>query len=355
MQKHAALQGLPTIGGLDLLIKNHKKGKPYLSYIGTRKLLNAIKKSEYPWMYEVSKQIPESALIDLDSAFKRLFSGLSKYPKFKSRYASNPSFRYSSCVKVTDTHIQFPVIGCVNLKEKYYCPTGICKQATVVKEAGRWYVSVIHDVKDIPKHKKFDTFCLGIDVGINTLMTLSDGTEIENPRAYKKHLKRLKFLQRSVSRKKKGSNNRKDAVLKLQRQYKKVANIRKDAIHKATTLIIKKNPVIIAIEDLVVRNMVKNHYLAQSLSDASFGEIRRQLEYKCKNAGIRLTIVPTNFPSTKRCYNCGHKRDIALSERIYVCPRCDYANYRDMNAALNLMEYGTALFFWMRQRKQKSA
>jgi putative transposase len=133
-------------------------------------------------------------------------------------------------------------------------------------------------------------------------------------------------------------------VIKLQKQHRKVVNIRKDATHKATTAIVNKNPGIVVIEDLKVKNMVKNHNLAQSLSDASFGEIRRQLTYKCKNRNIRLIEAPWNYPSSKKCWNCENRADLKLSDRTYLCTRCGYINDRDLNAALNLMEYGVYKF-----------
>jgi putative transposase len=182
---------------------------------------------------------------------------------------------------------------------------------------------------------------VGIDLGIKELAITSDGTSFENTKAYQKYLKRLKKYQRRVSRKKKGSNNRKKSILKLGRLHRKIKNIRKDAINKMTSSVVKTKPKLIVIEELKVKNMLKNHKLAGSISDASFGEIKRQFEYKTIWNGIYLVKAPQFYASSKFCSNCGKKhKELQLSDRTWKCDNCNSEHDRDLNAAMNLKYYG---------------
>jgi putative transposase len=177
---------------------------------------------------------------------------------------------------------------------------------------------------------------VGVDLNIAPLAVVSDGTEFVNPMALGRDERKLKRLQRSLSRKKKGSRNRNRARLRVAKIHNRMANIREDAQHKATTMLAKTKSVI-GVEDLAVKNMVKNHKLAKAISDASFGEFRRQLEYKAKWYGSRIVVADKWFPSTKKCCRCGKINEISLSQEIYTCD-CGNVMSRHLNAAKNLEE-----------------
>jgi len=175
-----------------------------------------------------------------------------------------------------------------------------------------------------------------VDLGIHVLATVSDGTVVENPQSLRGRARKLKHLQKEVSRKQKESRNREKAKRRLSRCHAKVADIRKDALHKATTML-ARTKLAIVVETLRLKNMVKNHPLARAISEASFGEFIRQLEYKCQWYGSRLVKADPFYPSTKRCSGCGHvKEDVSLSERTYSCDHCGMVLDRDLNASRNL-------------------
>jgi len=183
---------------------------------------------------------------------------------------------------------------------------------------------------------------IGIDLGISTFATLSTGEKIENPRYLKQSLKRLKVLQRRASRKKKGSNNRKKANLRVALLYEKITNQRNDMLHKVSTRLIRDNQTdTICVETLAVKNMVRNHKLAQAISDVSWGEFVRQLEYKGKWYGKNIIKIDRWFASSKTCSNCNHVLDeLDLSIREWTCSKCKTTNNRDVNAAINIRNSG---------------
>ncbi len=205
--------------------------------------------------------------------------------------------------------------------------------ATVSERAGRWFVSVaVEEEIQVPEN---DGAVAGVDLGVTRMATVSDGTVFENPKALNRHERRLKRLQGSVSRKQKGSNNRAKAKLRLARLHLRIANVRRDAAHKATSWLARTKSAIV-VEDLNVQGIHKNHHMAKSMSDAGMGEFRRQLEYKTLWYGSRLIVADRFYASTKTCSACGHAQSIALSERTYRCPACGLEIDRDLNAALNL-------------------
>jgi putative transposase len=178
---------------------------------------------------------------------------------------------------------------------------------------------------------------VGVDLGVTTLATLSEGTTIANPQALGRRLKKLQQLHRSLSRKKRGSKNREKARLRLAKLYLRIFNIRQDTLHKLTTYLAKSHSKVV-IEDLCVSGMLKNRRLARAIADVGFYEFRRQLEYKCQWYGSELVVVSRTFPSSKLCSLCGHrKKELSLSERVYKCEQCGLEINRDLNAALNLV------------------
>ena len=308
-------------------------------------------KNDLPWIREVSKCCGQEALRDLETAYKKFFSKKSGYPKFKKR-GEKDSFRVEGSVYISSNYIQLPIIGKVRLKEKCYpIHEGRLKltQATVSRQADRWFVSfLIKEDVELPELEQIENIeekdVVGVDLGIKDLAITSNGKIYNNPKAYKKYLKKLKRYQRRVSKKQKGSNNRKKAVLKLAKIHKKISDIRKDTIQKLTTSLVKEKPKMIVIETLKPKNMSKNHKLASSISDSSFGKIKETLKYKCEWNGIHLILVPQFYASSKYCSHCGHKNNnLNLSDREWTCGNCKTFHDRDVNASKNLQFFG----LWM--------
>ena len=243
------------------------------------------------------------------------------------------------------------LVGSRLTEQNYPCKQGKIKlsQATVSRQCDRWYVSFLlpetaEDPKFAPLNEIEECDILGVDLGIKELAITSEGETFENPKAYKKHLQRLKHCQRMVSRRQKGSNNRKKAVTRLARVHKRVADIRTDAVHKLTTSLVRTKPKIIVIETLKPKNMSKNHSLASAILDSSFGKIKDTLKYKCAWAGTHLIMAPAFYASSKYCSVCGHKHnDLKLSDREWTCSSCGTKHDRDVNAAKNLQFLG----LWM--------
>ncbi len=304
-------------------------------------------KKDKEWITDVSKCCGSVALRDLEFAFKRFFKKKSKHPKFKKKDYKD-SFKVDGAVFIDHNTIQIPIIGKIKLKEYGYAADKRTKlsSATISRDVDRWFVSffiknnfVTKDLTYINEITKNDI--IGIDLGVKELAITSDGETFQNPKAYQKYLKRLKRYQRSVSRKQKGSNNKKKAVLKLGRLHRKIKNVRKDAIHKLTTSVVKAKPKLIVLETLKPKNMIKNHKLAGSISDASFGEIKRQFEYKSLWNGVHLVYAPQYYASSKYCSCCGSKnKDLKLTDREWTCQNCSTYHERDINAAMNLKFFG---------------
>lgn len=307
------------------------------------KELNVLKPTDFPWMYEVSKCAMQEALRDLQRAFVNFFEGRAKFPTFKSKHDSIRSFRLTGTIKVESNKIQLPRLGWLRLKESGYIPADAhILSATISEQAGRWYVSVL--VKEEVKQTSLVDDTLGIDLGIKTLATCSDGTVYENPKALAKHEEHLKRLQKRLSRQQKGSKRRKATKTKIARIWAKIKNVRKDGIQKATTDIVKtKRCQVVALEDLNISGMTKNHCLAKSVSDAGMRQFRTTLEYKQTWAGGETKLVDRWFPSSKTCSDCGAAKDkLSLSERVFVCEDCGSMMDRDLNAAINLKQYAFA-------------
>lgn len=317
-------------------------GKPKLNDL--IKELTNIKRAQFPWMMEVSKTAPQYAIHNLDKAFSRFFNKLSKYPKFKKRGAvdSFVAIENSASFKGCTNKIYLPRIGTVKAAEELRFD-GKVNNVVVKRIADMWFAIINIEVPDsTPALKRLpgdNQAIVGVDFGIKSMMVLSDGTIYENPKALKNNLRRLKIRQRRLSKKQKGSKNRRKEQMRLARHHYRISCIRANATHEATTAIVKKYDKIV-IEDLNVSGMGKNHCLAQALSDVSFGEIRRQLAYKAAWQGKELVVADRFFASSKICSGCGHKKDkLNLSERIYNCEHCGLSIDRDLNAAKNLANY----------------
>jgi putative transposase len=344
LAQHAGVARFAYNWGLEKRIaryKNNQGDDRFTDAMKQHKLLNSMKKNQFSWMYETSKCAPQEALRDLHRAFKNFYRGLKTgkkigFPRFKRRGVRD-SFRLTGAIKFHERGIQLPRIGKVRIKEKrksYY--SGRILSVTVRRRANRWFVSVTVE-EDIIDPQPVRGAPVGVDLGVKTLATLSDGTTFANPRAMGRRLRKLKQLHRFLSRKKKGSKNREKAKLRLAKMYLRVFNIRQDTLHKVTTYLAKSHSKIV-IEDLLVSGMLKNRRLARAIADVGFYEFRRQLEYKCGWYGSELVVVSRTFPSSKMCSHCGHrKKELSLSEREYHCEQCGLEIDRDLNAALNLV------------------
>lgn len=330
--------------GLDLIKNDYEQGEKYKGAIGLHKALCAIKKAQFPFMYDVSKQAPQNSLRDLDKAMKNFWRGIKNkkhigFPKFKSKKYSKNSFRIDGAnIDVTDNFVKLPKIEKIRLKERNYIPTENIKvlNCTISKEINRWFISV--SVQEEIFNDNIPEEIIGIDLGIKDLATCSNGLIFNNPKYTNKYAKQLKFAQRELSRKIKGSKNRDKQRIKVAKIHKKIRNSRKDTINKMTSNITKTKCRIIGIENLCVSGMTKNHKLAKAVTDASFFEIRRQLEYKSEWNGGRICLVDRFFPSSKTCSCCGLIKEMPLNERVYSCD-CGFVMDRDLNASINLETY----------------
>ncbi|MHA1480398.1 MAG: RNA-guided endonuclease InsQ/TnpB family protein [Candidatus Thorarchaeota archaeon] len=323
------------------LFKEHQGKDRFTDAMKQHKLLNSLKKIQFPWMYHYSKCAPQEALRNLHRAFQNFYRGRKKgqkigFPKFK-RTGVNDSFRLTGIIRFAGRKIQLPRIGKIRIKEmrKTY-HKGRILSVTVRRRANRWFVSVTVE-EEIEDSVPIKGKPVGVDLGIKTLATLSDGTTFLNRHALGRRIKKLRKLSKNLSRKEKGSKNREKAKLRLARMYLKIFNIRQDTLHKLTTYLAKSHSRIV-IEDLCVSGIMKNRRLARAIADVGMYEFRRQLEYKCQWYSSRLYVVSRTFPSSKRCSACGHKKkELSLSEREYECEECRLKIDRDLNAALNLV------------------
>jgi len=320
--------------------------------ITQHKQLNELKASEFPWMYEVSKCAPQESLRDLDKAYQNFFRRVKAgerpgFPKFKSKHRVLPHFRLSQPCAIANGKIRLPRIGWVRLKEHGYLPItgsqGVRQLSVTVKGtgSGRWFVSVQCEVEaPEPKLPENAVERIGIDVGLKNYIALSDGTTVDPPRALRKAMRRVKRLQRRVSSKVKGGSNRRKSVVRLNAAHFKVACRRADFLHKLTSMLVKTKPAkTYVVEDLSIRNMVKNHKLAGAIGDAAWAEFVRQLEYKANAQGGEVMRAPRFFASSKTCSGCGRVKDrMGLDERTYVCGSCGLTLDRDLNAARNLAQ-----------------
>jgi len=348
LRKHAGAARFAWNWGLARRIEEYKATGKYSNAIEQHRQLNSLKKTEFPWMYEVSKCAPQEALRDLDRAYANFFRLLKNgerkvgFPLFKSKKHSRGSFRLTGTIHVEKNRIRLPRLGWLRLKEQDYIPTSGVKilSATVSERTDRWFVSV--QVEEQVEIKKAKGSPLGVDLGVKTMAVCSDGKKFENPKAIRITLRKLRRVQRELSRRKKGSNNREKSRRKISRLHLRISNIRSDAIEKATSSIVAKNkpveqrPSVVVIEDLFVSGMLKNHKLARAISDVGFGEFRRQLTYKTAWNGVSLLLAPRFFPSSKMCSACGTINDnLTLDIREWSCS-CGANLDRDRNAAINL-------------------
>lgn len=348
LAKHAGAARFAYNWGLARRIELYQQTGKSPNAIEQHRELNRLKKTEYPWLYEVSKCAPQEAFRDLDRAFQNFFRGLKEgrkagFPRFRKK-GRDDRFRLTGAIRVVGRAVQLPRLGVIRLKEEPEVQ-GRILSATVSREADRWYVSLTVEV-DLPEPEPVQGPAVGIDVGLAHFATVvqEDGRveKIPAPRPLLRYLRLLRRRQRRHSQKQKGSKNRKKSALRLVRLHRRIRHIRQDFLHQLTTHLAKTKRAVV-VEDLRVSGMLKNPKLARHIADMGWGEFRRMLAYKCQWYGSQLVEANRYFPSSKKCSCCGQVLEsLPLDVREWVCPACETQHDRDVNAARNLLALALA-------------
>jgi putative transposase len=325
----------------EALYKDQKR----VGYAETSSMLTEWKKTEeLDFLNEVSCVPLQQGLRHLQTAYTNFFDGRAKYPNFKKKRNGGSAEFTKSAFKFKDGQVY--LAKCADplpIRWSRMLPVG-CRPSTItvkLSPSGRWSVSLLVNVEieALPQSGSQ----VGIDLGITSLLALSTGEKIANPKGFKAKYRKLRRAHKALSRKQKGSNNRHKARLKVAKVHQEIADARKDNLHKLTTRLVRENQTI-AVEDLAVKNMIKNRKLALAISDASWGELVRQLDYKCDWYGRTLIKIDRGFPSSKRCGNCGHiVNKMPLNIREWDCPNCGTHHEPDINAAKNILAAGLAV------------
>ena len=303
------------------------------------------------WLREQNTKVLKQAIQDMLSAYKNFFNLHTGFPKFKSKKDSKQSCRFELGAISKRNDYSTYTLSLANIKNvKFRCnkkyATYLQKHKDNIRQAtlsrlpsGEYYLSILVDGELTHKVKDTDT-SVGIDLGVKDFATTSDGEVFENLHFKKSETSKIKKLQKQLSNKQKGSNNRVKARIKLDRAYKKINDKKQYYLHKVSNALIDDNQVI-CMEDLNVKGMLRNHCLAEAIQEMNFGEFRRMLEYKAKWHGRKLVFVNRFYPSSKTCHSCGYvNKELTLKDRQWVCPECGEVVDRDYNAALNILDEG---------------
>ena len=316
-----------------------------VDYAQTSSMLTSWKQDEeLEFLNEVSCVPLQQGLRHLQKAFGNFWAGRAKYPNFKKKHQGGSAEFTKSAFRWKDGQVFLAkCTEALPIRWSRPIPEGCTPSTITVKldASGRWFASLLVDtnIAQLPKSDK----SIGLDVGITSLIVTSNGDKIANPKHFQRLRRKLKRVHKAQSRKQKGSSNRQKARMQVARVHAQITDARKDFLHKLTTQLVRENQTIV-VEDLAIKNMVKNHKLALSISDASWGELIRQLAYKCQWYGRELIKIDRWFPSSKRCGNCGHIVDkMPLNIREWKCPKCGINHDRDINAAHNILAAGLAV------------
>ncbi|MHA1944712.1 MAG: RNA-guided endonuclease InsQ/TnpB family protein [Candidatus Hodarchaeales archaeon] len=324
----------------------------YTDAMKQHKKLNLLKKTKFPWMYEVSKCVPQEALRDLDRGYQHFFTNYQQrkrkqttlsigLPKFKKKGKCKDSFRLTGTIRLFQVvkRIQLPRLGKLRLKEKPNIPPSArIMSATVSRIADRWYVALTVE-EEQPVCKQNDGPIVALDKGLSVFAALSTGIPIVRPKFLLRQARKQRRLSKAHSRKQKGSNNKRKSVLRLARFYRRIANQRHNFLHQTSTYLAKNHSVIVT-EDLHFKGLMQNKKLSKYWADLSHGIFQRFLAYKAPLYGSLLIEIDRWFPSSKLCSNClYYHRNLLLADRVFHCPLCRLVLNRDQNAALNIANY----------------
>lgn len=298
-------------------------------------------RNKYPFIMEISTRVSRTAIEDLENSYKKFFKKTGKFPKFKKKKLNESfSIREKEKFKVKDKTLKIEKMKTkLKLRNKLRF-NGIPKQVTISFSGGKWFASILVETSDIKSRNPRDEV-VGVDLGIKTLATLSDGNIFNNPKSFRNKERKLSKLQKKLSRQIKNSNSYNETKLKVNKLHFYVSKQREACLHEISTFLVSNYKVVV-IENLNVSGMLKNRKLSKSIIDAGFGMFSVMMEYKSKLYGNKLIYANTFYPSSKTCSNCGSvKKDLKLSDRTYKCDECNFEIDRDLNASINLKKLAT--------------
>ena len=330
--------------GLDMRNKAFENGEK-VNYSKTSAMLTELKRNdEFSFLRDVEAVALQQSLRDLDKGFINFFQKRARHPRFKSKHNNHQSYRtmnQNNKIRIVGKYIKLPKLGYVKIRQSM--DVNKINNATVMRTPTNKYF-VILNVNFEPEIKQNDGGSIGIDVGIKEFYSDSNGNVVNNPKRFERYMHKLAREQRRLSRKKKGSNNRNKQRIRVAKVHEKITNQRNDFLQKISTMLISENQVI-CIEDLKIKNMMRNHKLARCIGSVSWGNFFNMLEYKASWYGNQIIKVPTMYPSSQTCSCCGYKNPLVknLAVRKWECPNCHTVHDRDTNASINILNKGLSI------------
>jgi len=333
--------------GLENKVKTYTETKKSISIYAIQKEIPKLYE-EKPWLKEINSQSLQQSLKDLDSAFSHFFKKTNSFPRFKSRKNPVQSFRVPQHFEISKDHksIKIPKLKWIKFRDKFNISKNVeFRNVTISRNGNEYFASICYNDKKLtPKLKPIKEFkTLGIDLGITSLVTFSDGTKIENPKHFKKYENKLALEQQKLSKKEnRGTKSYQKQKNKVNKVHKKIRNTRKDFLHKLTTSLVKnQNYTSYAMEDLAVKQLEQDNYLSMSklIGDAGWRMFRQMMEYKCKENGKNFLTIGRFEPSSKTCSVCGYIYQLERNEKEWICSQCNTKHDRDINAAKNIKNF----------------